>query len=147
MNTKRLQKLIDFMRKLPKNAEQHFNMKAWVMHNGNWREVIGQHGIAKPADVTKEKLIQCGMTACAFGWGAVVPEFRRAGLKLEIRESTRGFKEILEPSYKGKRDLEAAAAFFEVSQDDAEALFGYDNKDASPKAWAKRASDWIKAQP
>lgn len=138
----RLLKLVDYMSKLPKKTAKHFAMKAWVMHNGQWADVLGHHGIKKASDISKEKLIECGMTACALGWGCTIPAFKKAGLRLEEKEGWVGIH--LEPVFEGHHDLDAAEAFFRIDGYTAQCLFGPENADASPHEWAKRARALIK---
>jgi hypothetical protein len=59
---KRLLVLADFLEKLPR---KRFDYKSWV----------GQDWGGAPD-------LSCGTTACALGWAAVMPEFRRLGLRL-----------------------------------------------------------------
>lgn len=138
----RLTKLIDFMAKLPNEAKKHFNMKSWVMHQGEWADVLGHHGIKKASDVDRKALIQCGMSACALGWGCTIPSFKRAGLRLAEKEGFRGI--YLEPVYQGSHDLDAAKSFFRIHAWKADALFGSENLDPSPREWAKRARKLVR---
>ncbi len=58
----RLLLLADFLDKLP---PERFNYAAWVGHD--WKEMED---------------LSCGTTACALGWAATMPEFRKLGLRL-----------------------------------------------------------------
>ena len=143
---RRLGQLIEFMSKVPKEYGAHFHMKSWVMHNGNWANVIGNHGIKKAADVDQEKLIECGMSACALGWGATIPSFKRAGLKLRVKKD--GWSPgVLEPVYKGAADMDAAEKFFDIDEELAVRLFGPDNDDRTQREWAKRAKALVRKWP
>lgn len=86
----RLLKLVTFMAKLPRETKGHLNMKAWVMHDGDYVGVIGKHGIKSGDDITSKTLIQCGMSACALGWGCLIPSFKKAGLRLAEGHALRG---------------------------------------------------------
>jgi hypothetical protein len=57
----------------------------------------------------------CGTVACAMGWAATIPEFAEAGLKLD--------REYSYPEFDYYAGFGAAAAFFEISYDDAVELF------------------------
>lgn len=59
---KRLLLLADFLEKLPR---KRFDYSSWVGE--------GWQGASD---------LSCGTTACALGWAAVMPEFRRLGLRL-----------------------------------------------------------------
>src|SRR5688572_29906761 len=76
---RRLTKLADYMEKLPKSAAKHFDMGAWFSHRGDHDHAIGRW-------VERDTLNYCGTTACALGWAATVPAFRRAGLVVEAMQ-------------------------------------------------------------
>ena len=59
----RLGTLIRFMRRLPKDANKHFDMASWFSYDGN-------HEL-KAKEVTREVLTYCGTSACALGWGFI----------------------------------------------------------------------------
>lgn len=139
----RLLKLVTFMSKLPRKTKGHLNMKAWVMHHGDYSDVIGKHGIVNGDDITTETLIQCGMSACALGWGCLIPSFKKAGLRLEQAEALRG--PYLQPVYRDARDMDAAEDFFRINEHLADQLFGPVGGLTSPQEWAKKAKKIIAA--
>jgi hypothetical protein len=68
----------------------------------------------------------CGTAVCALGTATMIPEFRKAGLKLR---ATRVFPQGV-PSYRKLTGYAAGAAFFGIAYDDARELFDpslYDN--------------------
>jgi len=136
---RRLDILIDFMEALPPEAEQHFDMIDWVNHKGD-SELDGAHGL-EPGSVIDDStvLVQCGMAACALGWGAVCPALRQEGLRLEINNA--GFAH---PIFREYRNFDAAAKFFEISHGQAECLFSiYESESKTPRDWAAHARSTI----
>lgn len=74
----------------------------------------------------------CGTAACAAGWAASIPSFRRAGFGLE-RNS---YSVYSVPVFQGRASMEAVRAFFSLTRSAAEYLFGhYDTR--TPKQEAK----------
>lgn len=134
--TRRLKTLITYMRSLPKAADKHFNMRWWVLHDGDSDGVAQQHGLG--VGVTKQKLLSCGTAACAAGWAATIPQFKRAGFKMEADGNGR-----LAPAI-------APSDFFDLSCNQEDELFSGRSVDETPKAWAKRAQSlmrqWAKAR-
>ena len=57
---------------------------------------------------------------CAVAWAATDPWFRAQGLRLEDCESLAGCR----PEYRQRSDWAAVASFFEISQQEAQMLFG-----------------------
>lgn len=145
MNIKRFSKLIDYMDHLPIESRKHFDMQWWVGHNG--KPDVWEHVPSGDA-VSKGTLIKCGMAACALGWAATCPDFRKAGLKLVKSKHPEGM-DYLQPEYKGMRNLTAAAAFFKITEIQADDLFGPFLGLKSPQAWVKHArkkmEEWKKA--
>jgi hypothetical protein len=130
LNTKRLLKLIAYMDALPKSAEPHFNMRScWARHQG-------PHPMTGP--LTKKSIMDCGTTACALGWAATIPEFRRAGLRMEWYE--------VYGSYEARFDSDKAAQFFGLDGNQFWSLFNDNNMrtDTTPKNWAKRAREQLR---
>ncbi len=66
---------------------------------------------------------ECGTAACAFGYCALDPKFKRQGLKLVPDECDYG-DGYLDVQYKGKVKFEAATEFFDITVEEAEYLFG-----------------------
>ena len=90
--------------------------------------------------------LSCGTQACALGWAATMPTFRRLGLYL---------KQTGYPALKGdtRSDaFEAAAKLFGISISDAYALFspmynwdtGIDEGSATPKYVARKIRNFVK---
>lgn len=109
-SNRRLLKLADFLDALPR---KRFNYEVWV----------GQDWQGAPD-------LSCGTTACALGWAATMPEFRRLGLKLDRsdRDPASGFiapwmsgGTVKLPT--GEVGEEAAAEVFGLTFDEACYLF------------------------
>lgn len=124
---RRLHKLADYMDSLPKSANKHFSMRNFFIHANEEHE----HEI--PSAPKVKDLHTCGTTACALGWAMTVPAFRRAGLELEGDEVFNSHEVFCLPDY-----------WSDEGDDLWEAFFGAGNKDATPKAWAKRARRLLK---
>ena len=115
MNTatreRRLTRLADYLEELPRT--KRFNMGTWGEH----------HGKHEPAEMN-----YCGTEACALGHAAMMPEFKRAGLKLEWMHHTpwngigAGWWEA-EISFKSRMADRAGALFFGLSGSEAYDLF------------------------
>lgn len=128
----RLTKLIEFMRSRPKSAEKHFSMGRWFVHDG-------EHSL-HVRYVTREALQDCGTTACALGWAATVPSFRRAGLRVPAISC-------------GPEPIAIAETFFDLDNDRTHALFNPglmgNEVPKTPKQWARMArslmKEWSKA--
>lgn len=116
---KRIKKLIAFMEALPRAANKHFDMGAFLFHDGDHEHEAPK----KPADL----LHSCGTSACALGWAATMPYFQKLGLKFSKGGVLRG-RSVIVPSGSWKW---------------AE-LFGGWNDDRTPKQWAKRAKGLLK---
>lgn len=114
---RRLTTLIKFMRSLPASANKHFKMDSWAA------------GIYdKSGPLTAETLKECGTSACAAGWAATIPSFRRAGYSLNA--STGRFSK-------------SPSEFFDVRGTLFEELFLM-NDAKTPKQWARYAERAIK---
>lgn len=70
VHARRLLKLADFLETVP---PERLNMSSWV--GRDWQ---GDQGLS------------CGTTACALGWAATMPEFRRLGLRLRAAPADDG---------------------------------------------------------
>lgn len=70
--------------------------------------------------------LSCGTTACALGWAATMPEFRRLGLRL-LRVTENGAGSVthtsLKDTYKSDEPFEAASIVFGINTDEAIYLF------------------------
>jgi hypothetical protein len=73
LTVRRLTKLADYMHSLPKEAENHFDMSHFFAHTGD-------HPI--PIEPKKRHYFDCGSSACALGWAATMPYFRKLGLQI-----------------------------------------------------------------
>ena len=82
-----------------------------------------------PAEGYRRPEMKCGTTACALGWMALDPWFRRRGLALKVRKTSIEDAIDLGDEFQGtiyyrKHEAEVAAAcFFGISYDDARELF------------------------
>ena len=129
---KRLYKLCDFAESLPKEANKHFGMSDYFRH-------LGAHSHEIPEKPKAEHLLSCGTTACMLGWAMTVPAFRRAGLSIYIWH---------EPSGATRFQVDGSEEVFGLGYEyDSHRwgqLFGSENKDKTPKAWAKRVRRLLK---
>lgn len=142
---RRLLKLATFLEKLP---SKDFNYSHWIGSNRRSNEPM------HPG---------CGTTACALGWAASMPEFRRLGLRIipynaQFNDS---YKLIGIPLPDGNRleTYAAAQKIFHVDHDQAQFLFrpgaaiyglgDFDRfdapgSDATPKQVAKHIRQFVK---
>lgn len=85
----------------------------------------------------------CGTVACACGWAATIPEFRRAGLRIN-QTLVYGIYFI---TYKGMEDGLAAEEFFGLTYDEFSHLFTrkgyYIRNKVTPKRVAKRIRNFV----
>ena len=98
IHARRLLKLADFLAGLPK---ERFFYGSWV--GADWK--------GKPD-------LSCGTTACALGWAAAMPAFRRLGLTLKGRRRIDGWKFPALADDRGEPDGQTLRA--------AEKVFGLD---------------------
>lgn len=103
MNEERLLKLAAFLDKLP---PERFNFNVWV--GDTWKE-------------TQD--LSCGTSACAMGWAATMPEFRKLGVRL-CKRGGLGIvaMDIADIGYI-KGGCNVAEHLFEISEKEAEHLF------------------------
>lgn len=130
---RRLTKLADYMDGLPRSANKHFNMRAWFIHEG-----LDDHGLLPTQSITKRELNLCGTTACALGWAAMCPTFKRLGLGLRADDSVllKGRNRSFEVISKKVFDLPYYDGF--------EDLFIYLDVN-TPKQWAKHCRKFLRA--
>lgn len=114
VNLKRLEKLIEYMEGLPKEANRHFSMDTFLEHHGDHKH--------KAPRSKRDLLHSCGTTACAMGWAATMPYFQKLGLSFRKNGRIGGI------------DVIARLMSYEWQE-----LFGGYNRDRTPKQWAKRA--------
>jgi len=107
MNKRRLMTLAKYLEKVP---PKRFDMNRWV--DG---EFCGLD--EEPAHD------ECGTTACAVGWAATIPSFKKAGLKINNR---------LDPQSGRRKNWAAVQAFFgDISEEQAMWLFSPED----PRYW------------
>lgn len=146
---KRLTRLADYLETInPKN----FDLSTWAEHN----EIYDAEDELKPFKTVMREIQEgaCGTTACACGHAAMIPEFRKAGLKLEFNEEDYRSVEdlavdfIFRPpgSVNVYSGLDAAEMFFKLSDREAEYLFMPATYDENPtrKVVVKRIRQQIK---
>ena len=122
---RRLSTLINFMDSLPPSAADHFHMRFWFRHYGGDHEPTNNKGF-----ITKQTLRDCGTAACAAGWAATIPSFRRAGLRV----NTSGAISILPEKFfdmLGGKTYPLAKKLF------------YGNDVKTPKQWAALAKKML----
>lgn len=134
----RLEKIIEYMKSLPASANKHFAMRAWIDHDGGGHR---HEELVDGAVIERKHLTLCGTTACALGWAATMPYFRRAGLKV-VYSCYGG--EIYFKDKEVFADETARSGFLKLENWQAEKLFGGFNDDPTPKAWARRARKLLK---
>lgn len=98
---RRLLKLADFLKKLPKSKGFHMRSFAEALNRG------------RPA---------CGTRACAAGWAAAIPSFKRAGYHLTGKKEG----DII-PAFKRRSGSKALEAFFDLDEAVTNELFGWFN--------------------
>jgi hypothetical protein len=101
-SNRRLLKLADFLTALPR---KRFDYGVWVGHD--WKGA---------ADLS------CGTTACALGWAATMPEFRRLGLVLNP-ESGVFEGPIVNRKHDASGPTDAAMVTFGLDYDEATYVF------------------------
>jgi len=116
----RILKLCSFMEKLPRAANKHFNMRAF------WNDESRGHDHPVPTTVA-DILHSCGTTACALGWAATMPYFKKRGLRFNKFGHIVGLSAVV-PAESLKWG----------------ALFGGSNEDKTPKQWARRARQLVR---
>jgi hypothetical protein len=102
-SNKRLLKLARFLEKLP---NERFNYAYWV--GKDWKGASD---------------LSCGTTACALGWAAVMPEFRKLGLELRRDPNIRPILPIIQNRNTGSGFISAAMEIFGLTLHQAEKLF------------------------
>lgn len=126
----RLTVLANTVEKLPR---QQFNMRSCFTPH--------ETGRYKPGAVIARRDLKNG-TACALGVAGLIPAFVRGGLKIKMRGDRRGFA-----YYKNRMEFDAAESFFDVTNDQAFALFESVRMPVrTPKQWAAACRRFIKNQ-
>lgn len=124
---KRIEKLIEFMDSLPRSANKHFDMGSFFHHKGAGHE--HQFGDF----ISRKDLSQCGTSACALGWAATMPAFKRIGLRISPVGAV---------SLKGSEGSVYSTIFgaFDFTDPElADNLFGGHGRIKTPKQWARHA--------
>lgn len=137
VHAKRLLKLADFLETLPR---KRFSFESYV--GADWNG--------------EQDLSSCGTTACALGWAASMPEFRRLGLRLDYAGPSSMMNGVT--NTEGDSEYDAAEKVFGVDDRQFEQLFIPGDKDlysgleenATAKQVAKnirrRVADWTSEQ-
>lgn len=130
----RLLKLANFLDKLPR---KRFCYSTWV-----------------GADWEGNQDLSCGTTACALGWAATMPEFRRLGLNLKSDNYFCNYVSLKKKNKEVAIDLDAASEVFGLGMVEAEYLFCPEHDDgdgnyspgdnATPKQVAKHIRKFVK---
>lgn len=115
MKTARLLYLADQLEKIPRKK---FDFRSWSALDGE--SLIDERG----DEAARSRFKACGTTACAIGWAASMPKFRRLKFKLS-REGEPSFVCSTEkhPGPQEYLGLGAISALFEISSDAAIFLF------------------------
>jgi hypothetical protein len=129
VGNRRLLKLAEFLRTVPRKK---FDYRSWV-----------------GADWEGKQDLSCGTTACALGWAATMPSFRRLGMRLKTIESSMATTTY--HGYVGLKDsnttdsLWVAEQVFGLSYEDASRLFtpSEDEEEATPKQVAKKIEQFV----
>lgn len=87
--------------------------------------------------------LSCGTSACALGWATTIPSFREAGLTL-VRDRDYhhgGHVELHTPEVIRTNSIEAASEFFDISESQADHLFG--GYGTSSRTRVAASIDWL----
>jgi hypothetical protein len=128
LDKQRLTKLAGFLERFEDTPTKKFDMNTW----GTMKPLRGTNKRNVSLDSPVQSLeVKCKTAACALGWATTIPEFAKAGLKLDIDIAALidGSDEITgDVVYKGATDsIEAAAKFFDITYEEADIVFGADN--------------------
>lgn len=122
---RRLTKLANYMDKLPEEQAKRFDMFNWFGH-------YGEHEVKSKSRAFIKR--DCGTKACAAGWACTMPEFKRAGLKIDRDD---------QPTYKKHHSWSAVQKFFDLHEVHAESIFNASSI-YTPKQWAKHCRKFIR---
>lgn len=127
----RLLKLAAFLKNLPR---KRFDYTSWV-----------GEGFKGAPDLS------CGTTACALGWAATMPEFKRLGLYIKVEKGfdSDGLPEVYGyPALKRERCIEGDAGQVIFGLDSHEAYFLFHpmsgESNATPKYVARKIEAFVK---
>lgn len=134
----RLRKLADMLDGITDKA--HFDMGHWATHDGEGQPHLNSDGS-----------FGCGTSACALGYAAMHPAFRRAGLRLVANKGWNADEQPFIPMVDALRAENAGAKFFGIDEEEADDLFlpgryRYEHGDRkiTPKMVAKRVRKLIR---
>jgi len=130
---RRLTKLADFMASLPKSADRHFDMGMWFAHEGDHTHNFSGNALSR------DDLKLCGTTACALGWGATMPYFKRLGLTVSTTNGALRFRGKYDP-----HPMVLAADICDIEITQAIYLFDSRSQVRTTKEWAKLCRTFIK---
>ena len=135
---KRLERLAIFLRALPR---KRFDYNRWV--GRDWK---GSQDLS------------CGTKACALGWAATIPSFRREGLCL-INNSWKDYGELVGEAEVGLRNMKTGRFASSFSMSSGAIFFGIDTSDAmylfapninedemTPKQVAKKIEKFVRVR-
>lgn len=151
VGARRLETLAAFLHALPRKA---FDIGSWLEapdSNDNSREIFAtlfNKNSSIKTSLDPAVVHSCGASACALGWAATIPEFRRAGLTMSFGR----FSSV--PAFGDLYAFDAASKFFHLSDDwsrekdsMAYSLFGpdsYGEQNVTPKIVAQRIRKLLK---
>ncbi|MBF3563881.1 hypothetical protein ISF73_11190 [Burkholderia pseudomallei] len=115
MHIERLKMLSSMLKTVNPN---HFDLGDWVDSPWSTREAI-----AIPNDDLRQRIVDCGTTACAVGWACMMPEFQAQGLN--YKWDTVCYSSALSPTYEGEESWLAVCNFFEIDRPTADYLFSH----------------------
>lgn len=116
MNANRLERLADLLIKDANNPTGvKFNLRAWAKADG-----ATVHESFKLDETTIK--VDCGTQACAFGLAAISGEFAKDGLGWRILDQGLNGG-MLQPTYQGEVEYQAAEDFFGLHSGEAAFLF------------------------
>lgn len=133
MQVERLKKLRARLARLRPSKHRQFSMNYWFKaaldEEAKPKFKVLADGTCKVVGFETKPV--CGSAACALGHAALMPEFRKLGLKLVYENNVDG--EVLGTvKYRGQEDQYAGAAFFGLTLQEAHMLFmldAYDTED------------------
>ena len=134
---RRLNKLAELLEGI--TDKKHFKMETWAEHNGSPRAFADD-----APHLEADGRFGCGTAACALGYAALHPSFRRSGLKLGAADHWM-HGPIWAPEFEGLFGFAAGEAFFGLTGDDARSIFDPSaGAGKTPKQVAKRVRKLIR---
>lgn len=140
---RRLQVMETFLRTRAVKLKGKFDLEQWVPKD---QELIDHifNGRNHTDFQANPKTMDCGFAGCVMGWAAVLPSFRRLGLRLEKDNE---YDLVVYPLYNGRTDWGAVHELFGLDSQDAQYLFS--SSEYNPDEWtdplavAKRIREFI----